>query len=91
MKDLKEYYGKYVNLYSDPGMYISMYFYKDGSVDITSEVYDVSERHTKLEKEEVIKLFNLITVEEFKEKYNCCYLYEAFFNENGIEYSVCTI
>ena len=91
MKDLKEYYGEYVKLYSDSGMYISMYFDKDGSVHIKSEVYDISERHTKLEKEEAIKLFNLITVEEFKEKYNHSYLYEEFFDENGIEYSVCTI
>ena len=91
MKDLKEYYGKYVKLYSDSGMYISMYYDKDGSVHITSEVYDISERHTKLEKEEAIKLFNLITVEEFKEKYNHSYLYEEFFDENGIKYSVCTI
>ena len=91
MKDLKEYYRKYVELYSDTNMYISMYFYEDGSVDITSKVYDVSERHTKLEKEEVIKLFDLISLEEFVEKYNHSYLYEPFFDENGIEYSVCTI
>lgn len=92
MKDLKEYLGKSFAMYNERYLHLNMYIREDGLVHILSEAYGDeydSELNISITKEETIKLFSNISVEEFVEYCNDTYDVEKILNKFNIDYSTC--